>query len=243
VARRTTLVKLLDKLRVAARLSLNPAHNAQNRSSQVTMLQVEQERLHADFDWPNLRVERTVLLDAGQRYYDTPADIAIDRIERIEIYRDGGWCKLEPGIDGEHYSAWNSDLADAGDISQRSWPPRRWKIHEDEDIEIWPISDQNGDADTLEGTLKFIGIRNLNPLVDDTDRADLDDDMLVGFVAARILAASGAKDARLVLDGANARYAKLRGRMTPRQSFRMFGTGEPTPPKRIFITSYRPAGS
>ena len=58
MARQTTLVRLLDKLRVAARLSLNPAHNAQNRSSQVTFLQVEQERLWSDFDWPHLRVER-----------------------------------------------------------------------------------------------------------------------------------------------------------------------------------------
>lgn len=207
------------------------------------MLQVEQERLHADFDWPHLRVKRTTLLQAGQRYYDTPTDIAIDRIERLEVYRDSAWCQMDAGIDSEHLTAWNSDLADAGDLSQRSWPPRRWDIHEDEDIEIWPISDQNGDATTLEGTLRFTGIRNLSPLVDDADRADLDDDMLVGFVAARILAASGSKDARLVLDAANARYAKLRGRMTPRRNFQMFGIGEPKPPKRIFISAYRPAGS
>lgn len=237
MARHTTLVKLLDKLRVAARLSLNPAHNAQNRSAQVAQLQAEQERLWADFDWPHLRVERMVQVQAGQRYYDTPEDIAVDRIERIEIFRDGGWYKMEAGIDGCEYSAHNSDL------DERSWPPRRWKIHEDEDIEIWPIPDTNGDATTLDGTLKFIGIRNLNPLVDDSDRADLDDEMLVGYVAAGILAASGAKDARLKLDAANARYARLRGNMSPREKVSMFGIGEPRLPRRIFITSYRPPES
>lgn len=233
MARQTTLVRLLDKLRVAARLSLNPAHNAQNRSSQVTFLQVEQERLWSDFDWPHLRVERQVAIQAGQRYYDTPEDIAVDRIERIELFSDGAWRPLCPGIDAEHYNAWNSDL------DERSWPPRRWKIHEDEDIEIWPIADTNGVAATLEGYIKFIGIRNLNDLVADDDRADLDDDLLVGYVAAQMLAASGAKDAKLKLDAANARYAKLRGRLTPRRTFKMFGIGETPQPRRITIPQYR----
>lgn len=237
MSRKTTLVKLLDMLRVAARLSLNPAHNAQNRSSQVTMLQTEQERLWEDFDWPHLRVERQVPLQAGQRYYDTPDDINIDRIERIEIFTNGGWTKLMPGIDAEHYTAWNSDL------DARSWPPRRWKLHEDEDIELWPISDTDGDSLTREGYIKFTGIRNLSPLVADSDRADLDDTMLVGYVAAKMLAASGAKDAKLVLDGASSRYAKLRGRLTPRTSFRMFGIGEAPQPRRFMITQYRPPGS
>jgi hypothetical protein len=234
VGRKTTLVKLLDKLRVAAHLSLNPAHNAQNRSSQVAMLQAEQERLWDDFDWPHLRVERQVPVQAGQRYYDTPEDMLVDRIERIEVFRDGGWYSLDAGIDGCHYSAWNSDL------DERSWPPRRWKIHEDEDIEIWPIPDTNADETTMEGMLKFIGIRNLNPLVDDSDRADLDDDMLVNFVAANMLAATGAKDAKLKLDAANSRYARLRGRMSPRTRTSMFGIGQPKPPKRLFVTTYRP---
>lgn len=234
MSRKTTLVKLLDMLRVAARLSLNPAHNAQHRSSQVSMLQTEQERLWEDFDWPHLRVERQVALQAGQRYYDTPSDINIDRIERIEVFSNGCWHKMEPGIDAPQYSAWNSDL------DARSWPPRRWKLHEDEDIEIWPISDTNGDPATFEGYLKFIGIRNLVPLVDDADRADLDDTMLVNYVAAKMLAASGAKDAKLVLDSATSRYAKLRARLTPRTTTRMFGIGEPEPPRKFMITQYRP---
>lgn len=237
MARNTTLVKLLDDLRAEARMSLNPAHNAQNRPAQVKALQREQERLWEDFDWPHLRVERQVPIQAGQRYYETPEDMQIDRIERIEIFADGDWCRLTPGIDGAHYSIWNSDL------DQRSWPPRRWKIHEDEDIELWPISDTNGDPTTREGYLKFTGIRNLRPLVADADRADLDDVMLVGYCAAQILAASGAKDAKLKLDAANSRYSRLRGKLTPRREFKMFGIGEQPVQRRLTISSYKPAGS
>lgn len=235
--RGTTLVKLLDDLRAEARLSLNPAHNAQNRSSQVKALQREQERLWEDFDWPHLRIYPQTQVQAGQRYYETPENMIIDRIERVEIFLDGVWCKLEPGIEACHYSAWNSDL------DARSWPPRRWKFNEDEDIELWPIPDVNADATTMNGFLRFTGIRNLDPLVADDDRADLDDIMLVGFCAAKILAASGAKDARLSLDAANARYARLRGRLTPRTQIKMFGVGELPRRREIIIGQYRPAGT
>lgn len=235
--RGTTLVKLLDDLRAESRLSLNPAHNAQNRPLQVKALQREQERLWEDFDWPHLRIFPQQPVQAGQRYYETPDNMIIDRIERVEIFLNGAWFMLENGIEACHYSAWNSDL------DARSWPPRRWKFNEDEDIELWPIPDVNADPLTMEGMLRFTGIRSLNPLVADADRADLDDVMLVGFCAAKILAASGAKDAKLSLDAANARYARLRGRLTPRVPIRMFGIGELPRRRELIIGQYRPAGS
>lgn len=238
MARGTTLVALLDMLRVTAKLSLNPAHNSDDRAYQVKLLQMEQERLWEDFDWPHLRVERQVPLQAGQRTYDTPPDIRVDRIEKIECFSDGCWRVLSPNIDAQHYAAHNSDL------DERSWPPRRWKITEAEDIELWPISDTDADPTTREGYLKFTGIRDLRSLVADDDRADLDDQMLVNFVAAGLLTKSGAKDAPLKLDLATNRYARLRGRMTPRgQTLRMFGIGEQPRPTGIVITQYRPPGS
>lgn len=235
--RGTTLVKLLDDLRAEARLSLNPAHNAQNRSAQVKALQREQERLWEDFDWPHMRIYPQAQVQAGQRYYETPPNMNIERIERIEIFLDGAWCKLDPGIDAGHYSAWNSDL------DARSWPPRRWQFNENEDIELWPIPNQNADPTTMNGFLRFIGIRDLNPLVADDDRADLDDIMLVGYCAAQMLAASGAKDAKLKLDAANSRYARLRGRLTPRTQIKMFGIGEMPRRREFIIGQYRPAGT
>ncbi|WP_048647500.1 hypothetical protein [Nitratireductor soli] len=234
MARNTTLVKLLDDLRAEARVSLNPAHNTQNRAVQVKALQREQERLWEEHDWPQLRVTRQVPVQAGERYYAPPDDLTIDRIEKIEIFRDGGWFEMRPGIDAEHYTAWNSDL------DERSWPPRRWKIHEDGTVEVWPISDVNGDPATREGYLKFTGIRNLRPLVADDDRADLDDLVLVLFVAGGMLAASGAKDAQLKLDKAQARLTRLTSNLKPRRQVRMFGIGEPKIPQRILISQYRP---
>jgi len=234
MARHVTLVRILDQLRAEARLSLNPAHNRQVRDTHVNMLQRIQERLWDDFAWPHLRVQRMVKCQAGQRYYDTPDDILIDNIETFEIYDSGGWRKLEPGIYPEHYSAHNSDL------DERAYPPCRWQIHEDEDVEVWPISDTNSDPVTMEGQLKFTGIRNLKPFVQDQDRADLDDRLLVMFGAAELLAASGAKDAQIKLDQANAIYRRQRSGLTPRKRFRMFGIGTAPAPQREFITRYKP---
>lgn len=234
MARGTTLVKLLDDLRAEARLSLNPAHNANDRLPQIKRLQRLQNWLWEDFTWPHLRVERQIPVQTGQRYYDTPEEIAIENIEKIEVFDGGVWCPVCPGIDAEQYTAWNSDL------NERAWPVRRWKIHDGDDIEIWPIADQNADPATRDGFLKFTGIRNLRPLVEDGDKADLDDQLIVLYAAAEILAATGAKDAKLKQDRADARYAKLRGRLTPRKSFQMFGIGEQRHPRKLFVTSYRP---
>lgn len=237
MARGTTLIRLLDKLRAAARLSKNPAHNIQVRETQVDLLKTVQDRLWDDFPWPHLSVERQIPVQAGQRYYAPPEDILIDNIEKIEIFRDGNWCNMLPGIRDVDYSTYNSDL------DQRAWPVRRWQIHEGEQIEVWPIADQNADPATREGYIKITGTRNLRPLVADTDRADLDDNMIVLYAAAEMLAASGAKDAKLKMDQANAIYRRLRSGLTPRERTKLFGIGETTGPNKIVISRYRPAGT
>lgn len=233
MARGTTLIKLLDDYRAEARLSLNPAHNAQVRDTQVKLLQRVQERMWEEYAWPHLRVSRDIALAAGQRYYDTPADMRIERIEKLEVFRDGAWFELHANIDACHLAAYNSDL------NERSYPPERWQISEEEQAEIWPISDQDGDATTLEGILRFTGTRDLRPLVADTDRADLDDRVIVLYAAAETLAAQGAKDAKLKLDQANSIMSAKRAGLTPRRRFQMFGVGRTPVPRRVRIGTYK----
>lgn len=225
MARYKTLGQLLTELRSKTRRSLNPAHNSQARDVQVDALQSTQEWLWADFTWPHLRVHRDIELNAGQRYYDTPEDIDIDRIEKVE-YRDGDrWIPLEYGVQSVHYNSYDSDL----DV--RTWPPRRWMISEGslsdlEQIEVWPIPDRDYDTATLDATLRVTGVRKLAPLVQDDDRADLDSRLIVGYTAAQMLAVAGSKDAPLVLDQTKKLDAKLRGGMVPRRRFKMLGVGE-----------------
>lgn len=217
MARGKTLSSLLNDLRAETRRSQNVAHNTQAREAQVELLQRTQERLWHDFDWPHLRVRREIELQAGQRYYQPPEDLDIDRIEKLEVRYAETWLRLDPGIDSRHYAQWDSDLG------FRSWPVRRWRIEEDEQIELWPIPDSDTDSVSLEGTLRATGIRKLRPLIDNNDVADLDNRLIVLYAAAEVLAADGAKDAQLKLTQANNLYSRIRGQLTPRRSFRMFG--------------------
>lgn len=211
MARGKTLGLLLNGLRAECRLSLNPAHNNQDRDAQIELLQRWQEALWEDYDWPHLRVQRTLTVQAGQRYYEPPEDIAIDRIEKIEFRFGTEWCALHYGIEAGHYAAFDSDA----DIY--SWPVTRWRIYEEDQIELWPVP--SDDTDGLEGQLRITGIRKLQPLVADTDRADIDDRLIILNAAAERLAARGEKDAKLKLDLATRRLLTLRGNSTKRRRF------------------------
>jgi len=220
MARGTTLVKLLNSLRVACRISLNPAHNRQHEPAQIAALQDKQEWFWNDFAWPHLRVDRYIDLAAGQRYYDLPEDLDISRITRVQRRYADVYGGLRWGIDASAYATYDSDL----DV--RAWPVQRVNISEDEQLEVWPIPDQNFDPVSLDGRLKVTGIRQLKPLVTMTDRADIDDRLIVLHCAAEYLASTGAKDAQIKLDQANALYLKLRGQLMPRRVHKMFGVGE-----------------
>jgi len=229
-----TLTRLLDDYRAEARLSQNPASNIQLREGQVKMLQRIQETLWEDYTWPDLRVRRDVELQAGQRYYEPPEDMQIGSIEGLFVWYNGEWLPVEANIPMEAYTAYNSDL------DERSWPVTRWQIYEDGQIEFWPVPDQNADTETREGVLRFVGKRNLNPLVEPNDRCDIDGRLITLYAAAETLAANGAKDAPLKLDRANALLRRLRAKQSPARQFQMFGVGERPLPRKAFIGTYRP---
>lgn len=220
MARGKTLEEILNGVRAEARLSLAPAANTQVRDSQIILIQREQERLWEDYNWPHLRVYPTFALQAGQFEYDLPANLSMDRVEMLEVHDGGCWRPLRPGIGSAQYSQYETSL------NQRSWPARHWQANDTDQIEIWPIPDQNADATTLEGYVKVTGIRSLAKLEADADRADLDDRLIILYVAGGILAATGAKDAQLKLEAANKLYSRLKGRQMKVKSFNMFGTTE-----------------
>lgn len=219
MARNKTLLSILQDYRSEIRASGNPAHNSGVRDTQVRRIQRVQEWLWEDYDWAHLRVERRLHIQAGQRLYDPPADIALDRVESVEVRYGQQWVPLPYGIGPDEHSVYDPYL------DERSWPVERWELYEDEQIELWPVPADDADAATLEGVLRFTGIRSLRPLVKDTDRADLDDRLIVLFAAAEELAAQGSKDADLKLQLAQKRLATLKGNNSKVQKFTLFGGG------------------
>lgn len=232
MARNTTLGELIDDLRAEAGHSLQSNLGAAMRDVLVKVLQRQQRRLWDDFDWPFLRVDRDVLTQAGQRYYDIPTDMTLETIERVEFKWGDRWITLKNGIGKHEYDQYDSDR----DI--RSWPVYRWEAVDDDQIEIWPIPSQNGAAATLDGAIRFTGKRILRPLVADSDRADLDDTLLVLYSAAELLAREKADDAALKLQLAERHYARLKARNAKRDTFTLAGEPEgryPRGPKVVAV--------
>jgi len=224
-----TLGELLSDLKAECGYSQNAAHGINNRESLVQVLKRTQRRLWSDWDWMHLRVSRDIQVNAGQRMYNAPTDLPYERIDAAEVKFGGQWLPLVFGIDERQYSVY--DPRD----NERSWPIRNWDITEDPAdtagtpdnrgmIEVWPLPSDSGEVGgSLEGNFRLTGIRFLRPLNNDSDRCDLDGDLIVLFAAAEILMRDRKDDAQVKLQAANALYMKLRGNQEKNRSFNLNG--------------------
>jgi len=213
MARNVSLGVLIDDLRAEAGHSLQANLGVQMRDVLVKVLQRQQRRLWEDFDWTFLRVERDVAVAAGQRYYNFPVDLTLERLEKVEFKYGDRWIPVEYGITRREYDTHDSDRG------VRAFPIERWKEADNDQIEIWPIPSQNGSTATSSNILRFTGIRKLRSLVAESDLADLDDTLLVLYSAAEILAREKSNDAKLKLDMANQHYKRLKGRNAKSETF------------------------
>jgi hypothetical protein len=198
VAATATLTALLLGLRAEVMQSLNPLQGQNAEPVYREILARVQRQLWADFAWPHLRVDRDKVLQAGQRYYDLPADLPLERVERVAAKWSGKWQPLVRGIGLDEMNAQDSDA----DV--RSDPALRWAPAEGGQWEVWPVPASNGSI------VRFTGIKALRPLVDPSDTCDLDRDLIVLFAATEIAAESKSPRAQAIAGRAQALYAKLR---------------------------------
>ena len=213
MARNVTLGELIDDVRAEAGHSLQANLGTAMREVLVKVLQRQQRRLWEDYDWTFLRVDRDVEVQAGQRYYDIPTDLTLERIEKVQFKYGDRWIPMHHGIHREHLDQHDSDKG------IRSFPVERWAEHENDQVEFWPIPSQNGSLAQSSDIVRFTGIRRLRPLVAESDRADLDDTLLVLYSAAEILAREKSADAGLKLQLAEKHYARLKARNSKSDTF------------------------
>jgi hypothetical protein len=218
MARGTQLTQLIVKLRAECRHSLNAALGQNFREGAMQILQRTQERLYIDHEWPHLRIYRTVTLSAGQLTYSFPADINPDRVEKVSRKGSPNWVPLDYGITDDHLNA-----SDSTDANIRSDPVQAWQLAEGGQFEVWPRPASNG------GVLRFKGFKNLNPLISDSHTADLDDNLIVLYAAAEILADQKNPSANLKLTQAQQLLNKLKikGPTAKNQVFEMGGGCDP----------------
>jgi hypothetical protein len=219
MARGTSLGELVNQLRLAAGRDPNPALSISTLDQMKQFLRQEQERLYDEFDWPFLQVTRDKTLEAGSYFYDVPEDMNLERIQKVDILSNGHWLPVDRGISLDQYNVQDSDEG------LRSDPVSRWDVKDTGDgaqIEVWPIPATDG------STLRFTGIRKLRPLIANDDTADLDDQMVVNFVAADILAAEGNEAATTKLAKAKSRMVTLQGRVTKSRTNTLSFAGRPS---------------
>lgn len=209
MARGTSLNELVRMVREEAGHSTNAALGQNTVEGIKNKIRRQQDILWAEHEWPHLRVEREIKLEAGSRYYDPPEDLSMNhRIDAVAIYYDGQWREVAPGITLAHYNLLDPDQ------DQRQDPVRAWEIYEGDQIEVWPLPATNYLRLRLRGT------RNLRPLVANDDIADLDDRLIALFVAAEITARQNQRDAEIMVSQAQRLLQKLKANNSKNRMFR-----------------------
>lgn len=179
MSRNRTLGELLYDLRAETARSLEPAHGLADQERLKAMIRRAQKELYEEYAWPHLTIDDVKLMAAGQRYYDFPAEIDLERVE-------GAWRRwgtqydydpLPFGIDPGMYAQFNSDTGERGD------PILAWDFYNNGgstvQFEVWPMP-----ASDNSSALKFRGTKRLRPLNNESDRCDLDDTPVILWATA-----------------------------------------------------------
>lgn len=178
---------LIRGVRAETGKSLNVALGVAEHDALVYQIQLKQEFLYYDYDWPALLTHADVPVSAATRLYNYPTGIAFDFINNVWVSLDGttSFSEVFYGIGPPEYN-------ESGP-SNTGWPISSWQISPDgTQFEVWPTPSQTG-------VVTFYGRRALAPLVDDADTCTLDATLIVLHVAADILARQKAEDAQVKL--------------------------------------------
>lgn len=172
----------------------------------------KQKDLCLAFDWPFLEHKWDAPAAIGSRYLDFPTTdiralactINFERPVEVSRLYNTKYELLDYGVGVAEYNWRNSDL------DERIDPIQRWQLVTNtsesanpDEFEIWPIP-------VTAQTIRFVGQRNPLTLSADADKADLDDLLLVYFVAADYLLLRNQPNAPLQIKKANDHLVKLR---------------------------------
>ncbi len=202
MARGTQLLSLIAQLKAETGRTQNVAVGVDEVENLKVILQRTQETLYEEHEWPHMRVQKTVALVAGTRYYDLPSGLNFDRIQDVKLRYNTVYTDLDNGICFDDYSIYDSNAS----TPERSFPTLKWDIRDTgsgEQLEFWPIPSQ---AETV----YMFGTKTLGDLIQEADTADLDDRLIVLFAAAEILSRQKSNDAKVKLSLAERRLATLK---------------------------------
>lgn len=227
------LQSLITQLRAEVARSTNVAIGVGDLNELTQKIVRQQELLYDEFDWPFLReVFPAIQMNASQQYYDFPTDLNAERISDdpeipgVIVWYSGLPRGLDRGIGFRQYAIYNSTIG----VTQE--PVLRWDIRwtgAKEQMEVWPIPNSQSQ------TIQMVGIRKLRPMVKLTDVCDLDDKLIVLFVAAEMMVKQNMQSAESLQKLAIARFARLKARWQTNTVTRRMGMGKQDWDKRFPI--------
>jgi hypothetical protein len=218
----------LKVLRDMLKAELGDASSGTRDSDKVlnTLLSNKQKWLATEYDWPFLQRRWDVGVGANAQFIAFPVqddntdvvDINLERTPTVEVYWNQVYQPIEYGIGSDEYNTFDFSLG------QQTDPIQRWRAATNPNeptmqntFEVWPVP-------VTAQTVRFTGQRALLPLAADTDTADLDDMMLVLFVAGEKLLRSKQRDAELKMQEANRRMAWVKQNYPTRSKRRALGS-------------------
>lgn len=207
--RGTNLATLRQMLKAEVGNTLTAGVNSADDARFNQLLYNKQLELASQYTWPFLRTRKDVPLVSGQRFYPLPS-ICFERPHTCQNQWNLIWTPMDYGIDENDYNVLNSLLVPPMQVD----PVRKWMIVDAQDVDLTGVALPELTADSTEITadstvvtadedstvvrnyfevwpvpitaqvIRFTGESLLDPLVEDTDTADLDDLLLVFGVAS-----------------------------------------------------------
>lgn len=235
MARNTTLANALLMLKGEINVSLTSGVAAAMDQHFYTLIDNKQKWLASEYDWPFLKEKKDVSLVGGTRYYTLPTEIIFERMTRVDVLYNQKWEPVDFGIGPEEYNCYSSgdgSVPIAASDPTLKWD---WKDGDETQIEVWPIP-------VAASTLRFSGQRVLTDLKNGTSNyvtsqtLDIDDLLVVKFVAADYLSAQDQKNSQLKLAEAEIRLNRIRA-VYPQKDEKsraiIFGGGRSNPPIKV----------
>lgn len=179
-------------------------------TSNDTMLNIrldnQQNALAVDYDWSFMDDSVDVNVGVATQTVVVPTGLNWDHEVKAFVKRQTQWVELEYGISEADYSARDSSQGVMQD------PIQKWQLTSDGNIEVWPLpataQDVRFRGQRAVTTLKAAGVYS------DAALFDLDDLLIVLFVAGEMLLDLGKASGQLKLQRAAARLAQLRANVS-----------------------------
>ena len=205
--------------------------NSTSDSELNARISTEQKRLSALVNWSFLERHWDLVVAAGQQFVELPmitggdpevevVAINMQREPKMEVLWSQKYNPVTYGIGAPQYNTLNFAFGETSD------PIQRWRISTNvteesapNEFEVWPVPSTGQ-------TVRFTGQRTLLALTAEDDTLDLDDLLVVYYVAAKILAREKQADSQMMLQMATGLFQMLRQQDKQVDRFRIRGGGD-----------------